>query len=229
MKTKVFLSGATGKMGLEIQALLGLDPQLTLGCILDRTSMLSPLSHSHPIWIDFSHDQFLLQLLQKMMKEKKYPCLLTGTTNLSDATVVALKDYSKFAPVLWTPNTSLGVGIIETLFPLLALGLKDYQWSLQETHHIQKKDAPSGTARRWTEKIQQLIKGKQVRVESFRESNVIGTHVLKIKGQYEEITLQHQATDRKLFAQGALMLTQQLIRYPFGYYDMESFLSQGQG
>lgn len=227
MKAKIFLSGASGKMGSELQTILSCDQNLILGSILDRSSLLTAFTEKHSVWIDFSEDRFLFQLLQKMQIEKNYPTLLTGTTNLSEETRQELKSYAKFAPVLWTPNTSLGVGIVESLFPVLASSLKDYEWSIEETHHIHKKDSPSGTASRWSEKIQKLIKGKDISITSHRESEVIGTHILKIKGPFEEISIQHKATDRRLFAQAAIKLVQQLRRFPCGYYEMESFLSQG--
>jgi dihydrodipicolinate reductase len=113
MKTKVSLSGASGRMGIQIQSLLEQHQEFSLSEILDRGSLLRPFSSQADVWIDFSHDDFLFSLLEKMQNEKKFPALLSGTTNLSEKTNLELRKYAKMAPVLWTPNTSLGVSVVK--------------------------------------------------------------------------------------------------------------------
>ena len=225
MKTKIFLSGASGRMGIQIQSLLEQHQDFCLSEILDRDSLLRPVVKQADVWIDFSHDDFLFSLLEKMQKEKKFPALLSGTTNLSEKTNLELRKYATMAPVLWTPNTSLGVSVVESLFPLLA-SLKDYHWSLQETHHLEKKDAPSGTAKRWLQKIKNILPQNNVSISSIRESDIVGTHRLIISGKHEVVTIQHEAKDRKLFAEGALNLVGRLPHFPNGFYQMEDFLKE---
>lgn len=85
--------------------------------------------------------------------------------------------------------------------------LLDTQINLQETHHTGKKDAPSGTALSWKDWL-----GQDMQIQSFREGDVIGEHTLTISTKFENLTIQHSAKSRDLFASGAIRALEHLLR-----------------
>lgn len=108
--------------------------------------------------------------------------------------------------MLWSANFSLGVNVMLQLArnagELLA-GSDAFKVSMVETHHAEKKDAPSGTARVIAGALLETI-GREIPISSVRTGTVVGTHELSFEGKFEKITLTHVATDRRVFAEGAL-------------------------
>lgn len=109
--------------------------------------------------------------------------------------------------LLLAPNFSVGA----TLFSVAvadaarrfsaALG---FDAAIVETHHAMKKDAPSGTARSLAEVVQSG-RGVPVPVSSVRVGHVPGVHTLVLDAAFEQVTLTHEARDRRVFADGALL------------------------
>ncbi len=94
--------------------------------------------------------------------------------------------------------------------------LEDPQCKIHETHHIHKKDQPSGTAVFWKEWL-----GLPCEICSTREGDVKGIHELTIKTADETLTIRHEVKDRRIFARGALGAARYLINHPhlnFGLY-----------
>lgn len=86
--------------------------------------------------------------------------------------------------------------------------LPDASISLQEVHHKEKRDAPSGTAKRWME----WLGARDVQVTSQREGDALGLHELNIETPLERLTIRHEALDRSLFAQGAIQAAEWLLQ-----------------
>ena len=106
-------------------------------------------------------------------------------------------------------NFCLSMTLIKQMLAILGQLPQYYDntdWSIQETHHQSKLDAPSGTAQRWQEWL-----GHDVHIESHRDSDVCGTHELIIRLPYETIKLTHQAHSRAVFAEGAVWAMGQLL------------------
>lgn len=108
---------------------------------------------------------------------------------------------------LIAPNFSVGA----TLFTIaVADAARRFSTSLGfdaaivETHHAMKKDAPSGTARSLAEAVR-LGRGTEVPVTSVRVGHVPGVHTLVLDAPFEQVTLTHEARDRRVFADGALL------------------------
>jgi 4-hydroxy-tetrahydrodipicolinate reductase len=107
--------------------------------------------------------------------------------------------------LLWAPNFSLGVALTKVLLERAAGLLKDldgFEAHITETHHIAKKDAPSGTALLLQDALAES--GRKVPITSIREGDVTGRHEVCIDGAYEQIVVSHEARDRRVFADGAL-------------------------
>ena len=105
--------------------------------------------------------------------------------------------------LVWSSNFSVGVNIVFELNRILAQMMSDqpqYTPSIKEIHHIHKLDAPSGTAKTLAEQI-----GTDVAIESVREGEVPGTHIVTWDSPEDTIVLTHIAKGRRGFALGAVL------------------------
>lgn len=116
----------------------------------------------------------------------------------------------KDAGVRWvvSSNFALGMSIVRAMILSLSKASKlfsEYDFLLEEIHHIHKKDSPSGTALTWKEWL-----GEDAKISAKREGDNPGFHKLTLKTPYEDIAVEHQAKDRKIFAQGAVWTARRL-------------------
>lgn len=138
----------------------------------------------------------------------------------------------------YASNYSLGVNItfkVNSFLARIMNAYPDFQVSMDETHHNQKKDAPSGTAITLAEgiineidRITEWELGSTARtgalpIQSYREGTVPGTHTVRYLSDYDEITLQHKALNRTGFAMGAVLVTE-WIQNRKGILTMDDFL-----
>ena len=163
-------------------------------------------------------------------------CLEAGIPVVS-GTTGWLKDYEKITTLcedkkgafLYASNFSVGVNIFFELNKRLAelmAPLSDYKVALEEIHHTQKLDAPSGTAITLAEGIMTnsnntqwklvdedyaFAKAKTIPITSKRRGQVPGTHTINYKSAIDTITIKHEAHSRAGFAQGALLAAEWLV------------------
>jgi 4-hydroxy-tetrahydrodipicolinate reductase len=131
--------------------------------------------------------------------------VVVGTTGwYSSLPVISEAAVEEGASLLWAPNFSIGVNLFVELAREAAriMANSGFSAALVETHHSAKKDAPSGTALAITNAMKDL--GREVPVTSVRTGSVPGTHELIFDAQFEQIIMQHEARDRRVFADGAL-------------------------
>ena len=130
--------------------------------------------------------------------------IVVGTTgwyaHLDEMKALALK---RNAALLYGTNFSIGV---QKLFRLTAelAKLEGYSFSIDETHHISKLDAPSGTALTLKEIILGVRPGIDVPIESHRIGDAKGEHVVTAKSEHDTLELRHDAHSRRGFAIGAV-------------------------
>lgn len=167
------------------------------------------------IAIDFSQPEAFETILQFCKKRKAG--LVTGTTGLSDLQKQAMAETSKEIPVLWASNFSLGVAVLNDLVRRAAKTLEAWGVDITETHHIHKKDAPSGTALTLGQSVEQGG-GKTPAYVSHREGEIVGDHTVKFSGPGEFVELRHNALDRDIFVRGALEAACKLKQKPAGLY-----------
>jgi 4-hydroxy-tetrahydrodipicolinate reductase len=181
--------------------------------------------------IDFSTVQALPNLLAYTMRSQ-VPTV-TCTTGFDIDQQEALKRAAQVIPLLWAPNTSLGVQVLAELVQqaISRLG-PEYDVEIVEIHHRKKIDSPSGTAKRLSEAVRAArpnardICGREgilgvrtqeeVGVFGVRGGDVIGDHTVYLLGPGERIELTHRATSREMLAQGALRAARFLARQPAG-------------
>jgi 4-hydroxy-tetrahydrodipicolinate reductase len=98
---------------------------------------------------------------------------------------------------------------------------------LTEIHHVHKLDAPSGTALALAETVREAGGDlPRERIQSVREGEVVGHHLLEFQGQGETIRLSHEAHDRALFARGALTLALWLRTQAPGMHTVQAWLDE---
>jgi 4-hydroxy-tetrahydrodipicolinate reductase len=186
---------------------------------------------THPVVIiDVTSDegtQRAIEIAREISGKNFRAALLVCTTGLSDRTLTDLKALAARHAVMHTPNTSLGVAAVCAAATLLARSLgPEYRPAIIEAHHDQKKDAPSGTAKRLATALSAggtPVPGENI--FAIRAGDVIGEHTIRLTGPGEVIELTHRATTRDLFARGALALSSWLATLPPGWYSMDQFIA----
>ena len=119
----------------------------------------------------------------------------------------------KKGSLLIAPNFSIGVAAFMQIVENAARALKSapgFEAHISETHHSAKKDAPSGTAASLADHASREW-GKSIPITSIRVGSVPGTHELVFDGPFEQIRLVHEARDRRVFADGALLAANWLV------------------
>jgi 4-hydroxy-tetrahydrodipicolinate reductase len=129
--------------------------------------------------------------------------------------------------VVWAPNFSLGVHAVARIVRRageIFANIPAFDAALVETHHAAKKDAPSGTARMLQEKFAEGS-GRELPITSVRVGAVPGTHTLILDGGFEQIIISHEARDRRVFAEGALVAAKWVIGRR-GVFTLDDVLSE---
>ena len=153
--------------------------------------------------------------------------LLLGSTGFAPALEAQFAAAARRIALLVAPNTSLGVTLLCELTRLAAAALPGYRLSISETHHAGKLDAPSGTALALRTALTQGRAGgahSEIPIVSHREGEIVGEHTVAFHGPGEELFLTHKATDRAIFAKGALAAALWLASKPPGRYAMRDLL-----
>jgi 4-hydroxy-tetrahydrodipicolinate reductase len=129
--------------------------------------------------------------------------------------------------MLWAANFSLGVNLLLELAREAGrlLAGTAFDAHLVEVHHAAKKDAPSGTAVVLGRAVEEGL-GHAVPVTSVRTGSVPGTHTLVFDAPFEQIRLEHEARDRRVFAEGALVAARWLVGRR-GVFTMRDVLARG--
>ena len=222
--TRILLVGAGGRMGKAVAAAVAKDASLTIAAGLERGDPLAPAIENCEVVIDFS-TAGATETVCQICAENGKPLVL-GTTGHS----VAQKDSAVAAaqkiPLVFAANFSVGVNVLFALTRRAAelLG-NDFDLDVVEMHHRGKKDAPSGTAKRLLEILQEVRGGGDaIPAQSIRAGDIVGEHTVLFAGAGERLELTHRAASRETFAVGALRAARWVINQPVGLYNMEDVL-----
>jgi len=224
----------TTDVGRDAGELAGVGPIGT--CVVDA---LAALEHARvDVAIDFSGPSATLALAPIVAAAGT--ALVSGTTGLADEARAALDHAAARVPVLWEPNLSIGVHVLARLVAQAAAALEGWDVEIVETHHRAKVDAPSGTALRLAEAVEQaraglhMVHGRQGRpgarradeigMHAVRGGDVVGDHVVHLLGGGERVELSHRATNRDVFAHGALRAASWLAGKTPGRYSLRDVL-----
>jgi 4-hydroxy-tetrahydrodipicolinate reductase len=210
------------------------------------TSDLPAALSQADVAIDFSNAHATQSNLAACRSARKP--LLVGTTGFSPDLTAAFEAAAKEIPLLVAPNTSLGVTLLIELVREAARALpKSFDVEIVEAHHRMKRDAPSGTAlalgKAAAEGRNQPFDGlpETVRKDGaarrdgeigfavVRAGDIVGEHAVLFAGIGESLTLSHRATDRAIFARGALQAAAWLASRPAGRYFMRDLVAYKSG
>ena len=214
---KVFLNGASGKMGQLIAKNIALYDDMAIAGKKDKG--IFEKGEHFDIVIDFSLPEGAKEAFQ--IAKQNGSAFLCGTTNLTPSFIEILKQ-EKQIPVFYSANVSIGVYLFGQILKEAVQKYQGYDFALHEEHHAQKKDAPSGTAKA----LASLINFPQEKITFLRKGELPGTHRLTISSpaKDEEITFEHKALDRNLFASSAVKIARWLVNQKGGFYTMENFV-----
>lgn len=192
--------------------------------------------------IDFTSPQNSLNVAAKCAEHKKV--LVCGTTGFSDEEKVEFSSHSKNTVIIWSSNMSLGVNLLMNLAQEVSKILRDdFDVEILEMHHKHKVDAPSGTALSLgaavaegrnidlKENANMARVGRDAKRQkgeigfaTLRGGDVIGDHSVIFAGEGERIELSHKASNRDVFAKGAIRAAiWGSIKDP-GFYSMRDVL-----
>jgi len=166
--------------------------------------------------------------------------VVSGTTGLSAADERLIDKAAGEIAVLWAPNMSVGVQLLTRLVKEAVGALGDYDVEIVETHHNQKADAPSGTAKLLMRAAQAARselapvhgregepgarKSSEIGMHALRGGTVVGDHSVHLIGEFDRIEITHQAMSRDLFAAGALRAARYLATQQPGRYTLADIL-----
>lgn len=240
MPLTLFLNGAKGRMGQAVAAAAA-GSGLVLGTTTDVGDDLAAGLGRCDVIIDFSSPAATGRLLELAVAHHKP--IVIGTTGHAEEEKQKLLALATRTPCVWAGNFSVGVNLLFALARKAARVLdSSYDAEVVEMHHRFKKDAPSGTAARLLEIIleERQLTAKALRhgrsgltgerpagevgVHSLRGGDVVGDHTVIFASLGERLELTHKASDRAIFARGALRAAEWIVRQPPGVYDMQDVL-----
>jgi len=138
--------------------------------------------------------------------------MVVGTTgwyqHLDSLRSLALRKETGF---LYGTNFSVGVLAVFKLARELAMAVPQYKFKITETHHVDKKDAPSGTALSIRQALQTAHPSLDVQIISKREGDASGIHVLEARSTNDVIEIRHEAFSRRGFAEGAVRAAEWIV------------------
>ncbi len=265
MTTDIIITGGCGKMGREIAACVLDDKECRLaGCVehpghpslgkdygecigrgalgIPLAGSLSDLPVESSVVIDFSSPQATKNFLENVAKRKSR--IVIGTTGIDAEGISGIRTASKAAPVVFSPNMSLGVNLLFVLTELAAKKLgREFDIEIIEAHHRFKKDSPSGTAVKLGEIAASAVgltyddavkngragnvgarSNKEIGIHSIRGGDIVGDHTVLFAGLGERLELRHVAQSRSTLAHGAVVAAKWLAAQKPGLYTMRDVL-----
>ena len=254
-KINLAISGCMGRMGQQLIASSRKDKNFQLTVLTENKVINKKISGIKPdlnndrafkkidVIIDFTVPKCTLEILKIAATLKKK--VIIGTTGFTKKEENLIKNYSKKITILKAGNMSLGINLLIYLTEIASKSLNNkFLSKVLEVHHKHKKDHPSGTALMLGKGIadgqnktfykligknflnkKSFPYGKKINFNSIRKGEVIGEHEVKFSSGKEIITLNHEAFDRALYAEGALTAAKWLINKKPGLYSMKNVLN----
>ena len=247
---RVLINGANGKMGKKVFEACAISDNVKAVCGVDLTENFS--NPDFPVYcgfggvkedidviIDFSAPASLDAVLEFAIKNNCKAVLCS--TGYNKQNISKIEDFSKKIAIFRSANMSLGVNILIDLVKKASNALGGFDIEIIEKHHNQKVDAPSGTALMLADAVKEVqtekfytygregLVGKrdanEIGIHAVRGGNIVGEHDVIFAGNFETVTLSHQATDRSVFANGAVKASEQIATKTCGIFDMTDLIN----
>ena len=232
--TRVLIHGASGRMGQALLRLCAGHDAFEVVAAVTRRPPAQRVIDGVPYFaaselagvpafevaIDFSLPEGFDPLLALCVE--RGAALVCGTTGVSPQQQAAMATACTRIALVWASNFSLGVAVLAELVERAAVALPGWDVDVVESHHVHKQDAPSGTALTLGQAAG--CAGAKVHYASLRAGDIVGEHTVQFAGLGERIELIHRATDRDIFARGALHVAGKLPGRPPGAYRVRDLL-----
>lgn len=206
------------------------------------TNHVGEAAKASDVIIDFSHADVTLEVAKEVAAAGS--ALVIGTTGHDETEREAIREAVSEIACVWAPNMSVGVTVMLRLVADAARALgEDFDIEVVEMHHRHKKDAPSGTAMRLGEVLAESIGSEfaktavyarqgmtgarrrgSIGMQTLRGGDVVGEHTVYFAGVGERIEIVHRATDRAIFARGAVRAARWVVGKSAGLYGMDDVL-----
>ncbi len=254
MSTKIAVLGY-GRMGQEIQSCIAESEDLQMASIwvrdnsvddsgspyvqsVDLAAVLAPADVAIDFTLPAATDQVIAAVIDAHVP------LVCGVSGLTEDSRQHMADVSKEIPILYDRNMSLGVAVMQQLVQLAGSSLgKNFEAEIHETHHVHKIDAPSGTALHLGEALaasrgqnfadvyhydedgDSLPVRGDIHYKVERCGEVPGEHTVLLKSTDETLSLTHEVTDRRVFADGAIRAARWLVTQSPGLYSLQDVVA----
>ena len=204
---------------------------------VDNIAELDDAAPSADVVIDFSAPAALPHTLAYVRRTGA--AVVCGTTGISAEQLDDLRTLGEKNRVIWASNYSLGVAALHRATAMVAETLAGWDVEIVETHHNQKADAPSGTAKALLAAVdptgeRPVVSGRdglvgarvpgEIGMHAVRGGTVAGTHEVHFFGTDEEVCLTHRAASRQIFVTGAVVAAQRLLERAPGFYDFDTLM-----
>ncbi len=245
---KILLNGFCGFMGREVYKLAkenyeGAEVVMGVDCFSKGDEEVACVKNiddaitNVDCIVDFSHHSLTEGLLNFAVKNN-IPLVLATTGHTAEEKEMIIKASEK-APIFYTANMSVGVALLVELAKKAALAMPNADIEIIEKHHNRKIDAPSGTALMLYEELKEVRTDavanlgrsgqakrtkEEIGISAIRMGNVVGEHEVILCTANQTISLKHEAHNRALFAEGALVAAKFMIGKSAGLYNMKDML-----
>ena len=245
---KILLNGACGFMGREViklaknnyqnaEVVLGVDAFTKGDEEITCVKSFSEVKEKVDCIVDFSHHSLTKDLLEYAVKTNT-PVVL-ATTGHTEEEKQIIYNASKSAPIFYSANMSVGVALLVELAKKAASVMVDADIEIIEKHHNRKIDAPSGTALMIYDNLKEVRTNatanmgrsgqakrtkEEIGISAIRMGNVVGEHEVILCTANQTISLKHEAHNRALFAEGALVAASYMLGKGAGLYNMKDML-----
>jgi 4-hydroxy-tetrahydrodipicolinate reductase len=230
---RLLIHGASGRMGQALLQLAAQSPDLSAVAAVSRqppdatgdvpwfaSAALAEVP-AFDVAIDFSLPSGLPGIVA--LCRARGAALVCGTTGLDDSQRALLADATNDIAVLWAANFSLGIVVLSELVRQAAAALPGWDCDVIEAHHTRKLDAPSGTALALGAAAA-AGRGSDPNYCAIRAGDIVGEHTVMLTAAGERLELIHRASNRDVFALGALEAARRLAGRGAGNHDLAALL-----
>lgn len=243
----VIVNGADGRMGRELCSLLEeregdrllarVDPRFEKDENARKFKRITECTEKGDVVVDFSFHTGTQELCLYAAKTKTPLVVATTGQTERERGMIALA--SKKVPIFYCANMSLGVSLTLCLTKIAAKAFPEAEIDIVEIHHDKKADAPSGTSLLLAEGIRSVRPSLRISagriqngardknelfVHSLRLGSSVGSHEVIFALPSQTVTIKHEAHDRRLFAEGALVAAHFVSEKENGLYSAEDIL-----
>lgn len=252
---RVAVLGAAGRMGRILSSMFARDARFELVARVDRhrreegmgvcmPSIIEDLNDApeFDVLVDFSTPEATESALD--IVDRRGVAWLVATTGVGDEVREKIESLGAKQPIFIAANTSLGIALMQRLAAQAAAVLAEWDCEIVETHHRNKVDAPSGTAKALAETVNRarasvlhradFVYDRTVRrsvrpddeigISALRGGTVAGQHQILWFGNHEQFEIRHMAEDRDIFAYGAVKIASWIVMQGPGVYTMDRIL-----